>query len=410
MNYFALSAFVNIITSGVVGFFVLFRNYRSCVNRALFYYAFSIILWSGCYFFWQIATLENDALFWTKALMFFAIFIPSTFLQLSTALIGQSIQYRKQIFLSYAISVFFAVIDCSTNLIVKDVRSRMFFDYWPTAGGAYIPFLVFFFVIVIYAHILMYRRYKRLRGVERDKIKYVFLGTAIAFSGGSTNYFLWFDIPILPLGNVFVSVYVVLVAYAIVHHHLMDINIVFKRSLVYSILVTCITCLYLLFVLVSEHFLKNIFQYKDLVASLITAMITALAFIPLKNIIQNFVDAKFLKGRPMEIAERNALLMQEVADKEKFKAVATMASGMAHEIKNPLTAIKTFSEYLPLKMNDPEFLQKFSRIVGKEADRINELVHQLLEFSRPAPLKLEETPIQNLIEEVLDFLKSQFIN
>jgi len=43
----------------------------------------------------------------------------------------------------------------------------------------------------------------------------------------------------------------------------------------------------------------------------------------------------------------NEFLRQEVTQTEKFKAIATLASGMAHEIKNPLTPIKTFSEQLP---------------------------------------------------------------
>jgi len=40
---------------------------------------------------------------------------------------------------------------------------------------------------------------------------------------------------------------------------------------------------------------------------------------------------------------------------------------MAHEIKNPLSAIKTFAQYLPEKYNDPAFRKKFFRIVHQAA-------------------------------------------
>ena len=82
---------------------------------------------------------------------------------------------------------------------------------------------------------------------------------------------------------------------------------------------------------------------------------------------------------------------------------------MAHEIKNPLTAIKTFTEYLEKHKNDPDFYTKFSKIVGKEVDRIDDLVHQLLEFSKPFPVELKKCDLVKLIDDTLAFLDSQFL-
>lgn len=80
-----------------------------------------------------------------------------------------------------------------------------------------------------------------------------------------------------------------------------------------------------------------------------------------------------------------------------------------HTKLNPPTAIKTFSEYLPQKLEDKEFLQKFSRIVGGEVNRIDALVNELLEFAKPAPLQLKHTNINKLISDTLDFLNSRFL-
>ena len=82
---------------------------------------------------------------------------------------------------------------------------------------------------------------------------------------------------------------------------------------------------------------------------------------------------------------------------------------MAHEVKNPLTAIRTFTEYLPKKKDDPEFLEKFARIVGQEVGRIDDLVHQLLDFAKPDPLAVEPTNINALVSDLLVMLSQKCV-
>ncbi len=107
--------------------------------------------------------------------------------------------------------------------------------------------------------------------------------------------------------------------------------------------------------------------------------------------------------------EENLLLMNEITQTEKFKVVATLSSGLAHEIKNPLTAIKTFSEYLPQKLNDPEFLNKFSKIIPKEVNRIDNLVHELMDFAKPNSLNPKPSSLNETINFTLDFLSNDLI-
>src|SRR3984957_8149472 len=87
-----------------------------------------------------------------------------------------------------------------------------------------------------------------------------------------------------------------------------------------------------------------------------SATFIALVFIPLRNFIQNLIEKTFFRGSYMQITEENELLRQEVTQSDRMKSIAILASGMAHEIKNPLTPIKTFSEQLPSRLDDKEFL------------------------------------------------------
>lgn len=142
---------------------------------------------------------------------------------------------------------------------------------------------------------------------------------------------------------------------------------------------------------------------------MISATFIALIFIPLRNFIQYFIEKTLFKGSYMQITKENELLRQEITQSERIKSIAILASGMAHEIKNPLTPIKTFSEQLPSRLDDKEFLLKFSRIINKEVDRIDNLVQELLNFAKPSPPQIKKTNIHQLIEQTLDFLNNEII-
>ncbi|MFH1710340.1 MAG: hypothetical protein ABH860_04625, partial [bacterium] len=87
-----------------------------------------------------------------------------------------------------------------------------------------------------------------------------------------------------------------LTAYAILRHHLMDIEFVIKRSFVYSILVALIVGLYSLIIFISQVFFGNIIGFRWLLA-LIGAALIAIGFKPLETAFTNFTDKYFFKGK-----------------------------------------------------------------------------------------------------------------
>lgn len=75
---------------------------------------------------------------------------------------------------------------------------------------------------------------------------------------------------------------------------------------------------------------------------------------------------------------------QSLFEMEKNRVLNTIIAGIAHEIKNPLTAIKAFSTLIPTHKNNQEFMESFSRLVPKETDRINSLIESLINYARPS--------------------------
>jgi diguanylate cyclase (GGDEF)-like protein len=222
-NYYSISPLLNAIVS-LFCYIYLFKNNLNKKVKTLQFFILSIFFWSINYFFWQISTNAVLALFLCRLLMAGAIFIPVTFLHfVITFLELDEEKEGKIIKYAYFIGLFFLLSDF-TPFFINRIEPRLFFEFWPIPGFLFHPFLFSFLLVIIYSYFLFFKNYSKKSAVERNQIKYIFYGTVIGFIGGSTNYFLWYNIQIPPYGNIGVIAYVVTITYAIIKFNLMDID------------------------------------------------------------------------------------------------------------------------------------------------------------------------------------------
>jgi PAS domain S-box-containing protein len=93
---------------------------------------------------------------------------------------------------------------------------------------------------------------------------------------------------------------------------------------------------------------------------------------------------------------------------ERLASFGSLVAGIAHEIKNPLVAIKTFAELLPERFSDIDFRDDFSKVVKSEIDRIDGLVGRLRGLATPTPGALAAIDIREPISDTLALLRGQF--
>ena len=78
---------------------------------------------------------------------------------------------------------------------------------------------------------------------------------------------------------------------------------------------------------------------------------------------------------------RNLEIYVRQREKERLAALGEMAAGLAHEIRNPLGAIKGAAQFLDPSSDRPD--EQFLKIIVEEVDRLNHVVTQFLDYSKP---------------------------
>jgi two-component system sensor histidine kinase AtoS len=92
---------------------------------------------------------------------------------------------------------------------------------------------------------------------------------------------------------------------------------------------------------------------------------------------------------------------------DHLAAVGELAAGLAHEIKNPLTSLLTFSRHLSRKFEDADFREKFQSVVPRELERINGIVEGLLALARPARLAFKPVRVPALLERAIELYSAR---
>jgi signal transduction histidine kinase len=217
------------------------------------------------YFFWQISVSEDWAIFWLKFLTVGSIFVPILFFYFSVIFLKVYKKIAsKIIFYLGLIFGFFVLLLTPTNLFIKSVERKLSFDFWPNAGDLYWLLLFVFCSYLIMSILLFLRGYKNSSGINKEQIKFILIGTGLGFLGGVTNFPLWYDIPIYPIGNIFVSFYVIFIAYAIIRYRFMDIKFILRSSSVYLLSLLVISGLASIFKILAEKFFEEFSFWIDL--------------------------------------------------------------------------------------------------------------------------------------------------
>ena len=404
MTIYSTPSLVCSLIFAALGLFVLFHRPKTQEKTV-----FSILCFEA--FYWQfllfISFFNSDPSYldYLAKIAYLAItLIPFTFYHFIVSYLKIK-KERWLVLLFYALGIVLVGL-LRTDLFVSG-HQKFSWGNFPTPGPVYPIFVISAFVTMTRGLWLLVKALKNpiLYGFSKNQLYYIFVGLLLYYSC-SVDFAQVYGAPWYPISVFLFLASVSVISYAILRYRLMDINIVLRKSLVYSLLVTSITIVYFMLVWASERAFQMALGYQSFPLTISALLAVALLFQPIKNRIQAFVDRHFFKGTVDVLAEENERLQEELIKTEKLRIAGTLASGIAHEIKNPLTSLKAFTSFLEEKHNDPLFRKKFKEIIGQEINKIDQLVHNLLNFAKPHPPTFESTDIHKALDQTFGLINT----
>ncbi len=110
----------------------------------------------------------------------------------------------------------------------------------------------------------------------------------------------------------------------------------------------------------------------------------------------------------LEVANKQLKQAQEeLIRTEKLASIGRFAAGVAHEVGNPLGAILGYTSMLEKGQIEPGESKDYLQRIEKEIQRINRIVRELLDFSRPSKGEIREVEVNKVLENTLSLLSYQ---
>jgi two-component system sensor histidine kinase HydH len=100
-------------------------------------------------------------------------------------------------------------------------------------------------------------------------------------------------------------------------------------------------------------------------------------------------------------------LQKALARSQRLASIGSLAAGVAHEIRNPLSSIKGFATYFRERYSHIPEDQEVSSIMIQEVDRLNRVVSQLLAFAKPVAIAKQPVSISDVIHKTLKLMEQQ---
>lgn len=161
-----------------------------------------------------------------------------------------------------------------------------------------------------------------------------------------------------------------------------------------------------------DALLSSFLQQQERYSGTLVVIIFTGTFILLTALLSwNHILAIQVNRRTLDLAEARDRLestFDELLSSKKLAAVGHLALGLAHEIRNPLSAIRMNIQMIRKRVKPEGPLEEHFSIVEEEILRLNRLVNDVMDFARARPLRLQQGSLNPIIHRVMQLFARRF--
>jgi hypothetical protein len=291
-----LNAILHFIASFIVIAFSIFVYLKNRKNIYFAIFGATIFIWLFASSFAYIYQVETLSLFWFKISYIGVVLIPISFYNFIFDLLDR--KNNKVIITNYIIGLIFIFLLYFSNSFIDGIYKYPW-GFYPKASILVHPiFLVFFNILFAISIISIFLTFaSKTSGItasSKNKLKFLFVGSLFG-TFGAIDFLPNYGINIYPFGFLFMVIFLIIYALAIIRYRLMDINLAIKKTMIYSISAGVLTSVFVVLVLVMTTYLSEYTGITSFWITVFAALIIAFLFTPLKDKIQTFIDKLFYK-------------------------------------------------------------------------------------------------------------------
>ena len=302
MNIFVISSLLAFLSSLIISLVVILKGRPSPKRDAFIPIALLAGIWCLFPTIAAIFSVKEHAIFWVKVVYISALFTGPAFLSFGLAMaeIESKILGVKTAFLSFIAALLLLPVLFSNQIISDVVRFK---PYFAIVAGPLYPMLIFFFgSTCLYSFYKLLMVFSKTVGEKRNQIRYVFIAYFLAFFSAVVHFASAYGLKEIFPHDFLVIACMALVAYAIVRHQLMDIEVVIRRTAVFAGLFAFVYGVFTIFTILGQEFFKNTLGRNQWIATIPIVAIITFALRPLEIFLTN-VTEKFLFQKKYDYRE-----------------------------------------------------------------------------------------------------------
>lgn len=290
MNIYIFGAFLAVVTGSALSAFIAYKSWDNLARRYFAIVTQVAAVWCLFPIAAALPVKEELQLLLARLTYVAASFTPTGVLHFVLAVTGDRRRHLRRSLLSIAYlgSIIFLLLAFHPGFIVGLMRYAPHFA--PIPGPLFTCFIGFYVAICVTAFIVLVQNYRIADSQKKNQMMYLFIAFGIAIFSPLLHFGgYYFRTEPIPHDFLFVT-YSSIIAYAIVRHQLMDIEVIVKRTLQFAGLAGSVVAVVSLVAFVSQDLLAQVVVIPKWLSNVFAAAIIAAVYGPMRNWLVNVTD------------------------------------------------------------------------------------------------------------------------